>query len=311
MAVNAGVAFVFPGQGAQFVGMGRDIYEAYPGAKAVFDAADKALGFPLTRVCFEGPEDELRQTINVQPAILAFSLALLAVMRDSGPGEEPAFYAGHSLGEYTALSAAGVLSTTDVIMLARRRGELMQAAGKKQPGTMAALLGLDDAAVEPLCLEAGVYVANFNCPGQVVISGAIEPMKKAVALAEARGARRVVPLQVSGAFHTPLMQPAADGLAEALAKCKLTKPNVPVVANSSSLPLSEAGVVSAELIAQLTSPVQWQRSVEYMEGQGVRRFVEVGPGKVLAGLVKRISCDAETMNVGDAPSLRTYLSLPG
>jgi [acyl-carrier-protein] S-malonyltransferase len=307
MAVNTGVAFIFPGQGAQFVGMGRDVYEAYPEARAAFEAADKALGFPLTRLCFEGPEDELRQTVNVQPAIVTLSLALLAVMRKSGWREEPGFFAGHSLGEYSALTAAGVLAPGEAILLARRRGQLMQDAGQNQPGTMAAVLGLDDAAVVPLCEEAGVYVANYNCPGQVVISGALKPMEKAIALAEARGARKVVPLQVSGAFHTPLMQPAAAGLAEALAKMTLSNSAAPIVANSSGAPITEASAVRTELVMQLTSPVQWQRSVEYMASQGVRRFVEIGPGKVLAGLVKRISREAETINVGDAPSLQAYL----
>ncbi len=307
MTESPRVAFVFPGQGSQFVGMGKDVYAASSEARGVFDLADAALGFSLTKLCFEGPEEELRLTVNVQPALVTMSLALLAAMRTSALMPTPVFTAGHSLGEYSALAAAGALSTRDAVVLARERGRLMYQASISNPGAMAAIIGLDNDAVAKLASESGVFVANYNCPGQVVISGDKTAMEQARTLAASRGAAKVVPLAVSGAFHTPLMQPAAEGLAKAVAKTPLNPPAVPVIANASARPLVSIGEVKDELSEQLTHPVQWQKSVEYMLSQGVDTFVEIGPGKVLAGLIKRIGKDTRTVNVGDAATLQTFI----
>jgi [acyl-carrier-protein] S-malonyltransferase len=307
MAHSPMVAFVFPGQGSQFVGMGKDVYAGFEKARAVFDAADKALGFQLSQLCFEGPEEELRLTVNVQPAIVTFSLAILAVMQSSNHQLPPSFAAGHSLGEYTALSAAGTLGTSDAILLARERGKLMYQAGVKKPGAMAAVIGLADEVVSQLAAEAGVYVANYNCPGQIVISGEAKRLEKAKGLATSRGALKVVPLQVSGAFHTSLMQPAADGLAQVISRVNFNAPYFPVIGNASAKPLVSVGDVKDELVQQLTHSVQWQKSIEYLLSQGVETFVEIGPGKVLSGLIKRIKRDARTINIGDVQLLKDFV----
>ena len=307
MAYSPGVAFVFPGQGSQFVGMGKDIHDSFEQAHAVFDAADNALGFRLSQLCFEGPEEELRLTVNVQPAIVTFSMALLAVMQSGNHSLAPAFLAGHSLGEYSALCAAGVLSTSDVILLARERGKLMYQAGIKKLGAMAAVIGLTDEVVSQLAAEAGVNVANYNCPGQIVISGEAKRIEKAMGLATAHGALKVVQLQVSGAFHTSLMQSAADGLAQAISTVSFNAPAIPVIGNASAKPLVSIGDVKDELVQQLCHPVQWQKSIEYIISQGVGLFVEVGPGKVLSGLIKRINKAAKTLSIGDARSLKNFI----
>ena len=307
MSYSPGVALVFPGQGSQFAGMGKDIYDSFEQAHAVFDAADNALGFRLSQLCFEGPEEELRLTVNVQPAIVTFSMALLAVMQSGNHSLAPAFVAGHSLGEYSALCAAGALSTSDVILLARERGKLMYQAGIKKPGAMAAVIGLTDEVVSQLAAEAGVHVANYNCPGQIVISGEAKQIEKAVGLATAHGALKVVQLQVSGAFHTSLMQSAADGLAQAISTVAFNAPAIPVIGNASAKPLVSIGDVKDELVQQLCHPVQWQKSIEYIISQGVGLFVEVGPGKVLSGLIKRINKAAKTLSIGDARSLKNFI----
>jgi len=307
MTPSPEVVFLFPGQGSQFVGMGKDVYDGFEKARTVFALSDKVLGFKLSQLCFEGPEEELRLTINVQPAIVTFSMALLAVMQSGRHSLTPAFAAGHSLGEYSALCAAGALSTSDVILLARERGKLMYQAGIKKPGAMAAVIGLNDEVVSQIAAEAGVHVANYNCPGQIVISGEAKRIEKAMGLATAHGALKVVQLQVSGAFHTSLMQSAADGLAQAISEVAFNAPAIPVIGNASAKPLVSIGDVKDELVQQLCHPVQWQKSIEYLLSQGVETFVEIGPGKVLAGLVKRIKRDARTINVGDARSLRDFI----
>jgi [acyl-carrier-protein] S-malonyltransferase len=306
MADLAKLAYVFPGQGSQWVGMGRDLYQDFNAAKTVFDQADEALVFPLSRLCFDGPEDELRQTINAQPAIVTDSYACLEASREIGNLPPASFVAGHSLGEYTALVAAGVLDFVDAVYLSRERGRLMHEAGQITPGGMAAIIGLDEAPLAELCAEAGSKVANINCPGQIVISGAEDNLSQAVELAKSRGAHRAIPLQVSGAFHTPLMQPAVDGMAEIIAKMEFRDPTTPIIGNTTAQPLTTAAAVKEELLNQLCNCVQWQRSVEYMISQGVNTFIEIGPGKVLAGLIKRIDRGVKILNIGDAESVRNF-----
>jgi [acyl-carrier-protein] S-malonyltransferase len=307
MAELVKLAYVFPGQGSQWVGMGRDLYQDFNSAKTVFEQADEALGFPLSRLCFDGPEDELRQTINSQPAIVTASFACLEASREAGVGLPPAsFVAGHSLGEYTALAAAGVLDFADTVRLARERGRLMHEAGQITPGGMAAIIGLDEGPLSELCAETGAKVANINCPGQIVISGAEANLSQAVELAKERGAHRAIPLQVSGAFHTALMQPAVDGMAEIMAKLDFKDPTTPIIGNTTAQPLTTAQAVKEELLNQLCNCVQWQRSVEYMIGQSVAAFIEIGPGKVLAGLIKRIDRNVKILNIGDAESVRNF-----
>lgn len=299
MAEPNKVAYVFPGQGSQWVGMGRDLYQAFPGARAVFDQADEVLGFPLSRLCFEGPEDELRQTINTQPAVATVSFASLQAMLTAGGLPPASFVAGHSLGEYTALAAAGVLDFAATVYLARERGRLMHEAGRQHPGGMVAVIGLEEAVLAEVCRETDTRIANVNCPGQLVISGARENLARAAELAKARGAHRAIPLPVSGAFHTPLMQPAVEGMSRTIARLSFGTPAIPIVANTTAQPLTTAEAIKSELLEQLCHCVQWQRSIEYMIDAGVTTFIEIGPGKVLTGLIKRINKDVTIINIED------------
>jgi [acyl-carrier-protein] S-malonyltransferase len=299
-------AWVFPGQGSQSVGMCRDLYERVKSARAVFEAADNALGFPLTKLCFEGPEEELRQTINAQPALVTAGYACLQAARELSGSKlpSPSFVAGHSLGEYTALLAAGVFDFPTAVRLARERGRLMHEAGQKRPGAMAAIMGLDEAKLAEVCRASDTVMANINSPGQIVISGASENIKQAMEMATAAGASRAVPLQVSGAFHSPLMQPAVEGMIKYLDVTAFNKPAIPVIGNVTALPLTSPEDVKTELTKQLTNPVQWVRTIEYMVAHGVTTILEIGPGRVLAGLVKRINKEIAIQNLGDLNGIK-------
>jgi [acyl-carrier-protein] S-malonyltransferase len=287
--------------------MCRDLYDNVKSARAVFEQADKALGVPLSKLCFEGPEDELRQTINAQPALVTAGYACLEAARELNGSKlaAPSFVAGHSLGEYTALVAAGVVDFTTAVRLARERGRLMHEAGQKRAGAMAAVIGLDEAKLAEVCKQSDTVMANINSPGQIVISGAAENVTKAMELATAAGASRTVQLQVSGAFHSPLMQPAAEGLTKYIDATTFTSPKIPVIGNVTALPLTTPEDVKTELKKQLLNPVQWIRTIEYMSQHGVNTFIEIGPGRVLAGLIKRINKQAITLNLGDLAAIKS------
>jgi len=310
MSENTKIAYIFPGQGAQKVGMGKDLYDSSEAARSVFQEADRVLGFSLSKLCFEGPEEELRLTKNAQPALVTMSIAayqaaLQAV--DKSQVAAPTFVAGHSLGEYTALVLAGVLDFASVVYLARERGRLMFEAGQKVPGAMAAIIGLDEAAVKAVGQETHTWLANINCSGQLVISGAKADIDKAIEAAKASGAARALPLQVSGAFHSPLMEPAVEGLAAAMANLKFKDAMIPVVANTSAAPLTSAKDIKNELLEQLCNSVRWQQSVEYMIKNGTSVFMEIGSGNVLTGLVKRIDKTVKTINIGTLAELKNIV----
>jgi len=302
-------AYVFPGQGAQVVGMGKDLYDNFPSVKAIFDAADEALGYSLSKICFEGPEEALKQTLNAQPAILTVSYACLVAAREAnedGALPPASYVAGHSVGEYTALAAAGVLDFATALKLARERGRLMQEAGAKRPGTMAAVLGVDESELNKVCAGAGVVIGNVNCPGQLVISGDKDRVEGAVSLIQAKKGR-AIPLAVSAAFHSPLMAPAIPGMKAAFASANFVKARVPVVANTTAVAVETPDAVKDELISQITSCVQWQKSVEFMVSKGVNTFIEMGPGRVLTGCIKRINRDVKTVNISDMKTIRIIL----
>jgi [acyl-carrier-protein] S-malonyltransferase len=299
MAERSKVAYVFPGQGSQSTGMGLDLYNSYPSAKKVFDEADASLGFPLSRLCFEGPKEELTKTHNVQPAILVASIAGLKALEEANIANfpSPTFVAGHSLGEYTALVAAGGLGLADAVLLVRERGRLMYEAGLKNPGSMLAVIGLDEETVKDISAHSGTEISNINCPGQIVVSGAIGALAKANELAKMRGARALIPLKVSGAFHSALMEPGLAEFSKIVANVKFRPPVIPVISNVTARPLTDVDSIKEELVKQLRNCIQWQRSVEYMMHSGVTTFYEIGPGKVLTGLIRRINSELQTFNI--------------
>lgn len=304
------LAFLFPGQGAQQVGMGHALAEGFPAAREVFDTADRVLGLSLTRICWEGPAEELKKSVHTQPALLTHSVAAFRLVEAAGL--EPSFVAGHSLGEYSAVVAAGAMRFEDALLVTRRRGELMYQAGLDRPGAMAAILGLSAADVDSVCEEAAevgvVRPANLNAPGQVVISGEPEAVERASELAKARGAKRAIRLEVSGAFHSPLMAPAAEGLREALAGVTLHDARCPVVSNAWARPVQKADEIRAALEAQLLSAVRWEESMRWLLAQGTECCVELGTGKVLRGLLRTLDKAAASWNVEDPESLAATLA---
>ncbi len=307
------VAFVFPGQGAQEVGMGLDVYVHYASSREIFDQADKALGFQLSRLCFEGPDDELIQTVNVQPALLVVSIAYLRAIQEASEGHfpAPAFVAGHSLGEYSALVATGVLSLADGVRLVRERGRLMHEAGRRKPGGMVAIIGVDQSIVEEICLFTGTEIANINSPGQIVISGSEDNLAKARRLAQVKGSRRIVPLKVSGAFHSSLMEPAIPGLKDAISRFTFNLTSAPIVSNVTAETVTEVEAIKEELVRQLRHCVQWQRTIENIITKGATTFFEIGPGEVLTGLIRRISPGVQTFNINNLQNVNEIASWRG
>jgi [acyl-carrier-protein] S-malonyltransferase len=301
------IAYIFPGQGSQNPGMGKDLADKFPAARQVFEAADEALGFALSDLCFNGPADQLQLTENTQPAILTTSVAAFKAM-ESEAFPKPDFVAGHSLGEYSALVAAGALSLTDAVRTVRKRGQYMQAAVPVGTGAMAAILGADVETVAAACAEAAqgevCSAANINSPNQIVIAGAAAAIDRAIEIVKARGAKRAVKLNVSAPFHCAMMMPAQDRLALDLSELVFKDLATPVVTNVDARPINKGADARDALIRQVSQPVRWLESVEFLATQGVQTFIEVGPGKVLSGLLRQINRELRCLNVEDQSSLR-------
>lgn len=296
-------ALMFAGQGAQVVGMGKDLAEKFPTARQWFDRANDVLGYDLTSICFHGPEAELTKTENAQPGIFLVSWVAFELLKERLPGLKFDATAGLSLGEFTALAAAGVMTFDDAIRVVRERGRFMQEACDATKGGMAAIIGLDEAATRDVCAQAGVQLANLNCPGQIVISGLGEKMTAACELAKAKGAKRALPLNVAGAYHSALMASAQPKLRDALAKIPIAIPMVPVISNVTAQPHTAPPDIHQRLVDQVTSPVRWEESMRYLLGNGFTRFIELGPGTALSGFMKRIDKNAQVLNVADVASL--------
>ncbi len=296
-------ALLFAGQGAQVVGMGRDLVEKYPSARALFDQANETLGYDLTQICFEGPEDALIQTENAQPGIFLVSWVALERLREQVPDLAFEATAGLSLGEFTALTAAGVMSFEDGLKVVRQRGRFMQEACDATEGGMAAVIGLDEVTTREVCTSADVELANLNCPGQLVISGASAGIEKACGLAKEKGAKRALPLTVAGAYHSRLMESASTKLESALREVELNLPMMPVISNVTAKPHATAGEILSRLVEQVTSPVLWEASIRHLIGEGFTRFIELGPGTALTGFMRRIDRDLEVYNISDYESL--------
>jgi len=299
----AKTALLFAGQGAQVVGMGKDLAEKYPSARALFDRANETLGYDLTQVCFEGPEDALTQTENAQPGIFLVSWVAFELLKEQVPDLLFEATAGLSLGEFTALTAAGVMSFEDGLKVVRQRGRFMQEACDATEGGMAAVIGLDESTTREVCDAVDVELANLNCPGQLVISGASAGIEKACELAKEKGAKRALPLTVAGAYHSRLMESASTELESALREVELNLPMVPVISNVTAKPHATAGEILQRLVEQVTSSVLWETSIRYLVEQGFTRFIELGPGNALTGFMRRIDRDLEVYNISDCESL--------
>jgi [acyl-carrier-protein] S-malonyltransferase len=305
-------AILFAGQGAQVVGMGKDLAEKYASARTWFERAGAALGFDLGQVCFSGPEQELTKTEHAQPGIFLVSWVAWQLLKERLPDLQVQATAGLSLGEFTALAAAGALGFEDGLRLVRKRGQFMQEACDATKGGMAAIIGLDEAPTREVCAQAGVVLANLNCPGQLVISGEAEKITQACELAKAKGARRALPLTVAGAYHSPLMATAQLKLAAELANATIKAPQVEVISNVTARPHGEPENIRELLVQQVTSSVRWEESVRYLLAQGFTRFIEIGPGTALSGFMKRIDKGVIMLNVADVASLESATaSLPG
>lgn len=304
------IAFVFPGQGSQTIGMGKSVVEKSDQAKSIFESADQRLGYSLSDIIFNGPDEKLTLTTNAQPALLTTSIGILTCLEEAGI--RPDYTAGHSLGEYTALVAAGAIEFEDAVFAVHKRGEYMEEAVPNGEGTMAAVLGMDRNDLQKVTDEVtangdSVQLANLNCPGQIVISGTVKGVEKASVSAKENGAKRVLPLQVSGPFHSELMKPAAQKFVEVLNEVKVKDSNIPVIANVTAAPISNASDIKEKLIEQLYSPVLWEDSVLTMLELGVDTFIEIGPGKVLSGLIKKINRNVKTYSVQDFESCQSVV----
>lgn len=306
------IALVFPGQGSQYVGMGKEAQQNSKAAAGILAQADNALGFSLSQLCFEGPEEQLKLTVNTQPAILTASIAVLEWLKETVE-ITPSFVAGHSLGEYSALVAAGAMSFKDAVLAVRSRGQFMEEAVPAGEGAMSAVLGMDRDKLRAICEDITasgdpVQLANLNCPGQIVISGSAQGVARAGEEAKSQGAKRAIPLNVSGPFHSSLLQPASVKLEQRLKELKVEDASIPVVANVSAQALTDANDIFTSLVEQVSSPVLWEDSIQYMVSLGVDTFIEVGPGTVLAGLIKKIDRSAKVFSIQDAASLNKFKS---
>jgi [acyl-carrier-protein] S-malonyltransferase len=304
-------ALLFAGQGAQVVGMGKDLAAALPAAKSWFDRANAALGYDLADICFDGPEAELTKTENAQPGIFLVSWVAFELLKERVPALQFQATAGLSLGEFTALTAAGAMSFEDGLRVVRQRGKFMQEACDVTKGGMAAIIGLEEATTREVCAEAGVVLANLNCPGQLVISGEADKIATACELAKAKGAKRAIQLVVAGAYHSPLMASAQPKLRTELVNVNLSAPRVPVVSNVTAQPHAGLGEMSTRLVEQVTSSVRWEESMRYLLAQGFTRFIELGPGTALTGFMKRIDKSAQMLNVADMASLEATVKALG
>ncbi len=303
------IAYIFPGQGAQYVGMGKDLYEKSPKAKQIFDMADNLLGFAISKLCFEGPMSELTQTKNCQLAILTASIAALRTLEEEGKVVSPVFAAGLSLGEYSALVASGAISFEDALLLVRDRAKFMTDSAEKNPGTMLAVIGLDGKIVDGLAKHAGVEIANRNCPGQIVVTGKKEGIDKFAKLADKEGAKRVIELVVSGAFHSTLMKEASLRLEERLRSTEFHLPRIDTLSNVTAKPFISVEDIRKNLALQVSSSVLWEDSVRYMVAGAVNKFLEIGPGRVLKGLLRKIDSSLEVVNVAGINDVSNFASV--